>query len=73
MFLKLSMNLPSLKNDLNSGMSSNLLSNGNTVDLIFPSSGTEANIKLNFTGGQNKISATIYGNDYSSIVTQINN
>ena len=65
----------SLKNDLNSGMSSNLLSNGNTVDLIFPSSGTEANIKFNFdTGGpKNKISATIYGNDYSSIVTQINN
>ena len=64
----------SLKNDLNSGNSSNLLSNGTTVDLVFPSSGSEGKIEFNLdTGGdKNKISSTIYGNDYSPIVTQIN-
>ena len=65
----------SLKNDLNSGTSSNLFSNGNSVDLVFPSSGVEAKIEFNFdTGGpKNKISTTIYGNDYSPVVTEINN
>ena len=64
----------SLKNDLNSGNSSNLLSNGTAVDLVFPSSGSEGKIEFNLdTGGdKNKISSTIYGNDYSPIVTQIN-
>jgi len=64
----------SLKNDLNSGNSSNLLSNGTAVDLVFPNSGSEGNIEFNLdTGGdKNKISSTIYGNDYSPIVTQIN-
>ena len=64
----------SLKNDLNSGNSSNLLSNGTTVDLVFPSSGSEGKIEFNLdTGGdKNKISSTIYGNDYSPVVTQIN-
>ncbi len=65
----------SLKSDLNSGNSSNLLSDGNSVDLVFPSSGSEAKIEFNLnTGGAvNKISSTIYGNDYSPIITQINN
>ena len=64
----------SLKNDLNSGNSSNLLSNGNAVDLVFPNSGSEGKIEFNLdTGGdKNKISSTIYGNDYSPVVTQIN-
>ncbi|GIR44155.1 MAG: hypothetical protein CM15mP54_10090 [Paracoccaceae bacterium] len=64
----------SLKNDLNSGNSSNLFSIGNTVDLVFPSSGSESKIEFNLdTGGEkNKISSTIYGNDYSPVVTQIN-
>jgi len=64
----------SLKNDLNSGSSSNLFSNGNSVDLIFPSSGSESKIEFNLdTGGnKNKISSTIYGNDYSPVVSQIN-
>jgi flagellar hook-associated protein 3 FlgL len=64
----------SLKNDLNSSNSSNLLSNGNAVDLVFPNSGPEGKIEFNLdTGGaKNKISSTIYGNDYSPIVTQIN-
>jgi flagellar hook-associated protein 3 FlgL len=64
----------SLKNDLNSGNSSNLLSNGTAVDLVFPNSGSEGKIEFNLdTGGnKNKISSTIYGNDYSPIVSQIN-
>ena len=64
----------SLKNDLNSGNSSNLLSNGSSVDLVFPSSGSESKIEFNLdTGGdKNKISSTIYGNDYSPVVSQIN-
>ena len=45
----------SLKNDLNSGNSSNLLSNGNTVDLVFPNSGSESKIEFNLdTGGEKK-------------------
>ena len=64
----------SLKNDLNSGNSSNLLSNGTAVDLVFPNSGSEGKIEFNLdTGGnKNKISSTIYGNDYSPVVSQIN-
>ena len=64
----------SLKNDLNSSNSSNLLSNGTAVDLVFPNSGSEGKIEFNLdTGGdKNKISSTIYGNDYSPVVTQIN-
>ncbi len=64
----------SLKNDLNSSNSSNLLSNGAAVDLVFPNSGSEGKIEFNLdTGGdKNKISSTIYGNDYSPVVTQIN-
>ena len=64
----------SLKNDMNSGNSSNLLSNGTAVDLVFPSSGSESKIEFNLdTGGnKNKISSTIYGNDYSPVVSQIN-
>ena len=64
----------SLKNDLNSGNSSNLLSNGNAVDLVFPNSGSEGKVEFNLdTGGdKNKISSTIYGNDYSPVVNKIN-
>ena len=64
----------SLKNDLNSGNSSNLLSNGSSVDLVFPNSGLESKIEFNLdTGGnKNKISSTIYGNDFSPVVSQIN-
>ena len=64
----------SLKNDLNSGYSSNLLSDGDSVDLVFPSSGAEADFEFVLKTGntENKIEATIYGNDYSQIVDQIN-
>ena len=64
----------SLENDLNSGYSSNLLSDGGSVDLVFPSSGAEAEFEFVLKTGntENKIGATIYGNDYSQIVDQIN-
>lgn len=64
----------SLENDLNSGYSSNLLSDGDSVDLVFPSSGAEADFEFLLKTGntENKIEATIYGNDYSQIVDQIN-
>ena len=67
--------ISSLKSDLNGGTSSNLLSDGNSVDLVFPSSGAEAKIEFTLDTGatSNKFSNTIYGNDYSSVVTQINN
>ena len=64
----------SLENDLNSGYSSNLLSDGDSVDLVFPSSGAEADFEFLLKTGntENKIEATMYGNDYSQIVDQIN-
>ena len=67
--------ISSLKNDLNGGTSSNLLSDGNSVDLVFPNSGAEAKIEFTLDTGAttNTFSNTIYGNDYSSVVTQINN
>jgi flagellar hook-associated protein 3 FlgL len=67
--------ISSLKSDLNGGTSSNLLSDGNSVDLVFPNSGAEAKIEFTLDTGAttNTFSNTIYGNDYSSVVTQINN
>lgn len=64
----------SLENDLNSGYSSNLFSDGGSVDLVFPGSGAEADLEFVLKTGntENKIEATIYGNDYSQIVAQIN-
>ena len=64
----------SLENDLNSGSSSNLFSDGGSVDLVFPGSGAEADFEFVLKTGntENKIEATIYGNDYSQIVDQIN-
>lgn len=64
----------SLENDLNSGYSSNLFSDGGSVDLVFPGSGAEADFEFVLKTGntENKIEATIYGNDYSQIVDQIN-
>ena len=66
--------ITSLQSDLNSGSSSNLLSEGNSVDLIFPSSGPEAKVKfiLKADGLENNISASVYGNDYTSIKNAIN-
>ena len=44
------------------------------MDLVFPNSGLESKIEfsLDTDGEKNKISSTIYGNDYSPVVSQIN-
>ena len=64
----------SLKVDLNSGISSNLFSNGTSSDIVLPNTGSQANIELTLSsnGVDEKITATIYGNDYSELVTKIN-
>lgn len=66
--------ISSLGSDLNSGNSSNLFSNSRSVDLVLPSSGAEAEFQfiLNTKDNTQKIEATIFGNDYSRIVSQIN-
>lgn len=66
--------ISSLGNDLNSGKSSNLFSNSGSVDLVLPSSGAEAEFEfiLNTRDNTQKIEAVIFGNDYSRIVSQIN-
>ena len=66
--------ISSLGNDLNSGESSNLFSHSGSVDLVLPSSGAEAEFQfiLNTKDSKQKIAATIFGNDYSRIVSQIN-
>ena len=58
--------ISSLKSDLNGGTSSNLLSDGNSVDLVFQNSGAEAKIEFTLDTGAttNTFSNTIYGNDY---------
>ena len=64
----------SLKIDLTSNSSSNLFSEGNTTDVVFPSSGAKADISFSISsnGVEQKIAATIYGNDYSKLVSDIN-
>ena len=64
----------SLKVDLNSGISGNLFSNGTSSDIVLPNTGSQANIELTLSsnGVDEKITATIYGNDYSELVTKIN-
>ncbi len=66
--------ISSLGNDLNSGESSNLFSHSGSVDLVLPSSGAEAEFQfiLNTKDSKQKIEAKIFGNDYSRIVSQIN-
>ena len=64
----------SLKVDLTSTVSSNLFSDSNSVDLVFPSTGAEAKVSFDLVkDGQNYgVSANVYGNDYSVIVSAIN-
>lgn len=64
----------SLKVDLTSNKSSNLISDGNSVDLVFPNTGlkSEVSFKLTSDGLESELSSTIYGNDYSSLVSEIN-
>ena len=54
--------------------SSNLLSNGTSLDFVFPGSGQEANFKFDLVanGTSYAIDSNVYGNDFSSVVAKIN-
>ena len=64
----------SLKVNLTSNSSSKLFSDGASVDLVFPSTQAEAKVQFDLVkdGVVHKISATVYGNDYSVIASAIN-
>lgn len=66
--------IDSLKVDLTSVASSNLFSGSSSVDIMLPNTGSQADIEfiLSSNGVDQKITATIYGNDYSELVTKIN-
>ena len=66
--------IESLKVDLTSVASSNLFSGSSSVDIMLPNTGPQADIEfvLSSNGVDQKITATIYGNDYSELVTKIN-
>ena len=64
----------SLQVSLNSDNSSNILSAGNSVDLVLPDTGmqSEFNMTLSSDGENHKISTTIFGNDYKKLVDYLN-
>jgi flagellar hook-associated protein 3 FlgL len=66
--------ISSLKTDINSGVSSNLLANSNSSVIEMPDSGAEAKVALSLTtpSGTTEFKASILGNDYSALVSQIN-
>ena len=56
------------------GTSSDLLSNGNSVDLVFNPAGQATNYKFDLVanGTTYKVDANVYGNDFNGIVAGIN-
>tara|TARA_B110000114_G_C15059355_1_gene384673 strand:- start:233 stop:1501 length:1269 start_codon:yes stop_codon:yes gene_type:complete len=64
----------SLDYEIASKQSSNLLSNGTSLDFVFPGSGQEANFKFDLVanGTSYAIDSNVYGNDFSSVVAKIN-
>ena len=64
----------SLNYDISSGISSNLLSDGNSVDVVFPISGQANHYKFEMVadGSTYEIEANVYGNDFNGIVAEIN-
>jgi len=64
----------SLDHGISGGISSNLLSNGNSVDLVFPVSGQTNQYKFDMIadGSVYKIDANVYGNDFNGLVAEIN-
>ena len=54
--------------------SSNLFSKGTSLDLVLPGSGQEANFKFDLVsnGTTYAIDASVYGNDFSSVIAKIN-
>ena len=66
--------ITSLENPTNSFQFETSLSNGSSQILTLPETGQEAKISflLNADGKSQKITATVYSNDYSSLVQEIN-
>ena len=66
--------ISSLKTDINSGVSSNLLANANSSVIEMPDTGAEAKVALSLATplGTTEFKANIFGNDYSALVSQIN-
>ena len=64
----------SLEVESNSGTSSNLFQNENSVRLEFPDTGSQAEISftLETSLGEFNFTETIYGNDYSALVSKLN-
>lgn len=64
----------SLSQDLNIGVSSNLLLNASSTVIEMPDTGSEAELSfvLATPSGATQFSANIYGNDYLALVNQIN-
>ena len=64
----------SLNYDISSGISSNLLSDGNSVDVVFPISGQANQYKFEMVadGTAYEIEANVYGNDFNGFVAEIN-
>ena len=65
----------SLEKGSNKGHSSNLFSDSGAIDLVFPSSGSETDFEfvLATRDSTSNINTTIYGNDFSPLVSEINN
>ena len=59
---------------LGAEISSNIFSDGNSIQLVFPEAGNASKFKFDFTVGVNSysIDTTVYGNDYSAIAAAIN-
>ena len=64
----------SLEVDTNSGTSSNLFQTENSVRLELPNTGSQAEISFTLatSSGEFNFTETIYGNDYSALVSKLN-
>jgi flagellin-like hook-associated protein FlgL len=64
----------SLEVESNSGTSSNLFQTENSVRLELPDTGSQAEISFTFvtSSGEFNFTETIYGNDYSALVSKLN-
>lgn len=66
--------IESLKIDLNSGQSSNLFRDANSVAIKLPNTGSEASISFKIEAGENSLDLNeiIYGNDFTALAASIN-
>ena len=66
--------IESLKIDLNSGKSSNLISSSQSATVRLPNTGPKANIAFTIEAGEKtiNISQDVFGNDFSAVASSIN-